>query len=72
MNVESINTPDDLEAMPFGTMFGSSIGYYVRSSNGWCSLILEEFYPSSQLFNYLPVGMVPGTRQVQVYFRPDK
>lgn len=21
---------------------------------------------------YLPVGMVPGTRQVQVYFRPDK
>lgn len=72
MNFEPINTPDDLEAMPVGTVIGGFIEMYVRTTNGWCSLTLEEFCQSAQLFNYLPVGMKTGTRQVQVYFRPEK
>ena len=72
MNFEPINTSDDLEAMPVGTVIGGFIELYVRTTNGWCSLTLEEFCQSAQLFNYLPVGMMTGTRQVQVYFRPEK
>lgn len=70
MNFEPINTPNDLEAMPVGTLIGGFIELYVRTANGWCSLTLEEFIPSEWLFSYLPVGMVTGTRQVQVYYKP--
>lgn len=70
MQFKPISTPDDLEAMPVGTVIGGSIETYVRTANGWCACTLEEFCQSAQLFNYLPVGMVTGTRQVQVYYKP--
>lgn len=69
MQFESINTPDDLEAMPIGTVIGGSIETYARTANGWCACTLEEFYTSTQIFGFLPVGMVTGSRRIAVYFR---
>ena len=31
---------------------------------------LEEFYTSTQLFGFLPVGMMTGSRRVAVYYKP--
>lgn len=69
MQFESIESPDDLEVMPIGTVIGGSIETYARTANGWCSLTLEEFYTSTQIFGFLPVGMVTGSRRIAVYFR---
>lgn len=70
MQFESINTPDDLDKFAVGTVLGGSIETYVRTSNGWCACTLEEFYTSDQIFGFLPVGMVTGSRRIAVYYKP--
>lgn len=70
MQFESINTPDDLDKFAAGTVIGGSIETYVRTSSGWCACTLEEFYTSTQLFGFLPVGMMTGSRRVAVYYKP--
>lgn len=70
MQFESIKSPDDLEAMPVGTVISGSIETYARTANGWCACTLEEFYTSTQLFGFLPVGMITGSRRIVVYYKP--
>lgn len=65
MQFESINTPDDLDKLPVGSVIGGSLETYARTANGWCACILEEFYTSTQLF-----GMMTGSRRIAVYYRP--
>ena len=70
MQFESIKTPADLEKYRLGTVIGGSIETYVRTANGWCACTLEEFYTSEQIFGFLPVGMMTGSRRIAVYYKP--
>ena len=54
MQFESIKSPTDLENYPLGTVLGGSLETYVRT----------------QLFGFLPVGMMTGSRRVAVYYKP--
>lgn len=70
MQFESIKSPTDLENYPLGTVLGGSLETYVRTSSGWCACTLEEFYTSTQLFGFLPVGMMTGSRRIAVHYKP--
>lgn len=70
MNFESIKSPTDLDRFLVGSVIGGSLETYVRTANGWCACTLEEFYTSTQLFGFLPVGMMTGSRRVAVYYKP--
>lgn len=70
MQFESIKTPADLDKFSTGTVIGGSIETYVRTANGWCACTLEEFYTSEQIFAFLPVGMMTGSRRIAVYYKP--
>lgn len=70
MQFESIKSPADLDKFPVGSVISGSLETYARTANGWCACILEEFYTSTQLFGFLPVGMVMGSRRIVVYYKP--
>lgn len=70
MQFESIKSPDDLDNFPVGSVIGGSLEIYARTANSWCACTLEEFYTSTQIFAFLPVGMVTGSRRIAVYYKP--
>ena len=43
---------------------------YLSEKMGWCACTLEEFYTSTQLFGFLPVGMMTGSRRIAVHYKP--
>ena len=70
MQFESIKSSADLDKLPVGSVISGSLETYARTANGWCACTLEEFYTSTQLFGFLPVGMVTGSRRIVVYYKP--
>lgn len=70
MQFESIKSPDDLDKFPIGSVIGGSLETYARTANGWCACTLGGFYMSTQIFAFLPVGMMTGSRRIMVYYKP--